>query len=96
VLSRILRKIRDRVRAREYVMTLHADEEMDADGFSIVDVENALLTGELVGRQTDRESRERKYLIQGPSADQTADLVVVVKFGPRRPARHRVLFHLPC
>ena len=62
-------------------MTLHADEEMDADGFSIVDVENALLTGELVARQTDRESRERKYVIQGPSADQTTDLVVVVKFG---------------
>jgi predicted Fe-Mo cluster-binding NifX family protein len=69
------------VRSRQYVMTLHAEEEMDADGFSILDVENALLTGELVGRQTDRESRERKYLIQGPSADQTADLVVVAKFG---------------
>ena len=38
-------------------------------------------TGDLVGRQTDRESREREYLIQGPSADQTADVVVVVKFG---------------
>ena len=62
-------------------MTLHAEEEMDADGLFIVDVENALLTGDLVGRQTDRESRERKYLIQGPSADQTADVVVVVKFG---------------
>ena len=69
------------VRSRQYVMTLHADEEMDADGFSIVDVENALLTGELVGRQMDRESRERKYVIQEPSADQTTDLVVVVRFG---------------
>ena len=62
-------------------MTLHAEEEMDADGFSIVDVENALLAGGIVGRQTDRESRDRKYLIQGPSADQATDLVVVVKFG---------------
>lgn len=62
-------------------MTLHADEEMDADGLSIVDVENALLTGELVERQTDRQSRERKYLIQGLSADRTTDLVVAVKFG---------------
>ena len=69
------------VRSRQYVMTLHAEEEMDADGLFIVDVENALLTGDLVGRQTDRESRERKYLIQGPSADQTADVIVVVKFG---------------
>lgn len=54
---------------------------MDADGFSIFDVENALLAGGIVGRQTDRESRERKYLVQGPSADQATDLVVVVKFG---------------
>ena len=79
--SRVLAKLRALIRSRQYVMTLHADEEMDADGFSIVDVENALLTGELVGRQTDRQSRERKYLIQGPSADRTTDLVVVVKFG---------------
>lgn len=62
-------------------MTLHAEEEMDADGFSIFDVENALLTGSIVGRQTDRESKERKFLVQGPSADQATDLVVVVKFG---------------
>lgn len=79
--SRVLAKIRDLVRSRQYVMTLHAEEEMDADGFSIFDVENALLAGGIVGRQTDRESKERKYLVQGPSADQATDLVVVVKFG---------------
>ena len=79
--SRVLAKIRALVRSRQYVMTLHAEEEMDADGFSIFDVENALLAGGIVARQTDRESRQRKYLIQGPSAEQTADLVVVVKFG---------------
>jgi len=62
-------------------MTLHAEEEMDADGFSIFDVENALLAGSIVGRQKDPKSRERKHLVQGPSADHTTDLVVVVKFG---------------
>ena len=79
--SRVLAKIRELVRSRQYVMTLHAEEEMDADGFSIVDVENALFAGSIVARQTDRESNERKYLVQGPSADQATDLVVVVKFG---------------
>ena len=52
----ILEKIRARVRSRQYVMTLHAEEEMEEDGFAIYDVENALLTGRVVGRQTDRRS----------------------------------------
>ncbi len=80
--SRVLAKIRNRVRSRQYVMTLHAEEQMEEDGFGIFDVENALLTGSIVWRQTDRQSRERKYLIRGRSTDDTADLVVVVKFGP--------------
>ena len=63
-------------------MTLHADEEMDEDGLRITDVENALLTGRIVRRQTDRRSRERKYLVRGRSADDTQDVVAVVKFGP--------------
>ena len=63
-------------------MTLHAEEEMEEDGFAIFDVENALLTGRVVGRQADRRSRERKYLIRGRSSDDTRELVVVVKFGP--------------
>ncbi len=80
--SRILEKIRSRVRASQYVMTLHAEEEMEEDGFAIVDVENTLLTGKVVARQTDRRSRERKYLVRGRSADDARGLAVVVKFGP--------------
>ena len=79
--SRILEKIRAHVRARQYVMTLHAEEEMEQDGFSIIDVENALLTGTIISRQLDRRSKERKYAIRGRSADDSSDLVVVVKFG---------------
>lgn len=80
--SRILEKIRARIRDRQYVMTLHAEAEMEEDGFAIVDVENALLTGRIVGRQTDRQSKERKYVVRGRSADATGELAVVVKFGP--------------
>ena len=79
--SRVLEKIRAHVRARQYVMTLHAEEEMEQDDFSIVDVENALLTGAIISRQLDRRSNERKYAIRGRSADDSSDLVVVVKFG---------------
>ena len=63
-------------------MTLHAEEEMEEDGCAVYDVENAPLTGRVVGRQTDCRSRARKYLIRGRSADGTSDLVVVVTFGP--------------
>ena len=35
--------MRDKIRSRQYVMTLHADEEMDEDGLSIFDVESAIL-----------------------------------------------------
>lgn len=63
-------------------MTLHADEELDEDGLRITDVENALLTGRIARRQTDRRSRERKYVARGRSADDTRDVVAVVKFGP--------------
>ena len=80
--SRTLERIRARVRERRYVMTLHAEEEMEEDGLRIVDVENAILTGRIVGRQTDRGSRERKYLVRGRGADATQAVVAVVKFGP--------------
>jgi len=63
-------------------MTLHVEEEMEEDGLNILDVEHALLTGSLVGRQTDRRSKERKYLVRGRSVDDTRHVVVVVKFGP--------------
>jgi hypothetical protein len=32
-------------------------------------------------RQTDPRSRERKYLVRGRSADDTQDIVAVVKLG---------------
>jgi hypothetical protein len=56
VYKRILRQMRDRVRKRQYVMTLHAEEEMADDGLTIFDVERALLTGEIVERQEDYQS----------------------------------------
>ena len=34
----ILAQMRKKVRNRQYVMTLHAEEEMDDDNFSIFDI----------------------------------------------------------
>lgn len=46
----VLRQMREKIRTRLYVMTLHAEEEMNDDGFSIFDVERAILTGSIVER----------------------------------------------
>jgi hypothetical protein len=47
VFEYVLKTMRERVRTRHYVMTVHAEEEMDADGLSIFDVENAILSADL-------------------------------------------------
>lgn len=59
----VLGRMRDAVRAGNYVITVHADEEMDDDGFVIEDVESAILSGEIVQRQTEAITGESKYVI---------------------------------
>jgi len=50
--------MREKVRTRQYVMTLHAEEEMEEDGYSIFDVESGILTGEIFERQKERATAE--------------------------------------
>ena len=69
MLERIRDKIRELVRSLNYVMTLHAEEEMESDEFSIIDVEEAILNGEISERQRDKSSGEWKYVIVGKSLD---------------------------
>jgi hypothetical protein len=57
--------MKDKVRRRLYVMTLHAEEEMNEDGLTIHDVESSILTGEILERQKDRLTSEWKYRIRG-------------------------------
>jgi hypothetical protein len=63
--SRILKQMREAVRLRQYIVTLHAVEEIDDDDFSIFDVEHCILHGEIVERQKVHKTAEWKYLIQG-------------------------------
>lgn len=71
-------KFRDKIRSLEYVMTLHAEEEMENDGLSILDIEEAVLNGNIIERQKDIESGEYKYLIFGRTRYKDG-LVVVAK-----------------
>ena len=79
--ERELKRMREKIRLRQYLMTIHADEEMDSDGLSIYDIENAILTGEITERQKDRETSESKYLVRGENVDGNTILIAVTKFG---------------
>jgi hypothetical protein len=68
--------MRTKIRALEYVMTIHAEEEMENDHLSILDVEEILFTGEIVERQQDAETNEYKYLIAGKTLDDLSGVVV--------------------
>lgn len=79
--ERILRQMREKIRSRQYVMTLYAEEEMNDDLLGIFDVERAILTGAIVKRQENHVSGEGKYLVAGESID-GHDVTVVVKLSP--------------
>jgi len=69
VFNQILNRIREKIRTSRYIVTLHAEEEMDDDGFSIFDVEHAILTGSIQERQKDRDTGESKYRLIGHALD---------------------------
>ncbi len=59
-------------------MTIHAEEEMNFDEFTIFDVEAAILTGAIIERQTDADTGELKYVVEGEALNKQI-LGVVVK-----------------
>ncbi len=81
--DRILRQMCERIRTRQYVMTIHAEEEMDDDRLTIFDIESVILTGAIIQRQTDNQTGEHKYLVKGKILD-GHDSVVVSKLSPKR------------
>lgn len=74
--DRVLRQMREKIRTRQYVMTVHAEEEMADDNLSIFDVEHVILTGEIIERQRNRDAGEWKYLVEGETI--AGDLAVVL------------------
>jgi len=68
--------MQEKIRTRQYIMTLHAEEEMDDDELTIFDVERAILTGEIIERQKEHQTGEWKYLIQGNILTENEIIVV--------------------
>ena len=76
----ILKKLKDCIKNNRYIVTLHADEEMDDDDLSIYDVESAVLNGVLIERQQDKSPKEWKYILRGQAIDGSF-IIVVAKIG---------------
>ncbi len=81
-----LRQIQASVRAGRYIMTVHAEEEMNDDGLSIFDVEAVILGGAITERQRDHRTGEWKYLICRTSTTQ-----VVVEVATKLRPNHLVV-----
>ena len=79
--ERIRKRMRERIRTRQYVMTVHAEEGMNDHGLTIYDVERSILTGEILERQKDRVTAEWKYRIRGETVD-GGQVEVITKLGP--------------
>ena len=93
VLDPMLRRIRRSIAESEIVISIHALEELDSDGFTGVDVECCVLTGAIVERQRDLGTAEWKYVIQGRSTS-GEECVVVVKWTPTGRVRVLTAFSL--
>ena len=53
-------QLRHLIRTLNYVVSTHAADELEDDNLSIFDLENIVLTGQIIERQRDRTSRETK------------------------------------
>ncbi len=74
---RMLKRLRSLILNSEYVVTLHAYDEMAADELTVWDVESVFLTGDILERQHDVETSESKYRVRGKSLDGTSVEVIV-------------------
>ena len=80
MLEKIRNRMRYLIRSLDYVMTIHGEEEMESDGLSILDVESAILNGDITEYQRDENTAESKYLVTGKTLDDI-EVTVVAKLG---------------
>ncbi len=71
-----INQLRHLVRTLNYVVSLHAAEELEDDNLNILDLESIVLTGKIIERQRDVKTREVKYVIAGTTLDGTKGEVV--------------------
>jgi hypothetical protein len=72
-------RIREKIRLRQYDMSAHAMEEMAEDMLTILDVEEAVLVGQIIRVEKD-DPRGTKYVVVGTASDQQTPVGVVGRF----------------
>jgi hypothetical protein len=77
-----LERIRNAVLDGQYALTEHAFEEMANDNLDVLDVEAALLTGEVENVLTE-DPRGTRYVVVGTATDLETEVGVVVRFVER-------------
>jgi hypothetical protein len=77
--SRELEHIRDAILDGRYTLTEHAYEEMGDDNLDVLDVEAAILTGD-IDQMLTLDPRGTRYVVIGVATDQTTPVGVVGRF----------------
>ena len=80
---RILEQIRSLVKRGEYVLSIHAENEMADDDLTDQELEAAILNGRIVRRERDRIGRP-KYVIEGTALDGRGLTAVAQPFRTRQ------------
>ena len=80
---RTIDRIRESIRLREYDFTAHAMEEMAEDNLDILDVEHAILTGQ-IARIERNDPRGIRYFVQGMARGTETLVGVVGRFATAR------------
>ncbi|BAY27245.1 hypothetical protein NIES2100_70680 [Calothrix sp. NIES-2100] len=72
-------RIREKIRLQQYDMSAHAMEEMAEDMLTILDVEEAVLNGQVIRVEKD-DPRGTKYVVVGTALAQQTPVGVVGRF----------------
>jgi hypothetical protein len=80
--SRELERMRRAVLDQRYTLTEHAYDEMDADFLDVLDVEAAILTGEIEQKLT-KDPRGTRFVVTGKATDEATTVSVVARFVER-------------
>ncbi len=76
-----LSRIRQAVLDGRYRLTSHAHEELAADRLTLIDLESAVLIGE-IGRVEQDDPRGTRYTVTGTATDLVTPVSVVGRFIP--------------
>ncbi len=77
--SKELERIRNAILDHRYALSEHAYDEMDDDNLDVLDVESAVLTGE-IDEVLTKDSRGTRYVIVGTATDEQTAVAVVARF----------------